>query len=393
MAHLYTPRDFLRRVPLDLLRDLFEHQKSGIVLDWAVLIDTPATAVETVYAAWDALPATERARVEAVWRRLHDLATADGVRTLAEEAPYFGVDLATDFERLEGHHAKIVWASLHHPDLFRTAAVFQRAEGLSGRYWRKRAGMPSKVPDTSRSALDRLEDAVRQFYLSRQGRGRRCTAETYTRVGGQVYVFVYPDDYAETYVGHDDDGSLVRQPRRQAFEVVFVFDPTTGELELFAQGGKPVTEALVGAFSQAAFGCDPPPEPSRFAYDLDHIADPDCPLPTDPADGITEVRVKYLRAALVGSQRRVLFEGDVDIDSADARLFLREFLVDRPEPPPFHITAAKFQLAFRPAAGERQRTMTFEVSIPNSCSLKGMPDEQRQLGEKCLQLWMVSRAG
>jgi hypothetical protein len=34
--------------------------------------------------------------------------------------------------------------------------------------------------------------------------------------------------------------------------------------------------------------------------------------------------------------------------------------------------------------------MTFSVGVPSSCDLKSWPDEQREVGERCLKMWKVA---
>lgn len=53
------------------------------------------------------------------------------------------------------------------------------------------------------------------------------------------------------------------------------------------------------------------------------------------------------------------------------------------------VTPAAFTVRYRPADGGRQRSLTFEVSLPNGCDLRSLPEEQRAVGERCLRQWRI----
>jgi hypothetical protein len=40
----------------------------------------------------------------------------------------------------------------------------------------------------------------------------------------------------------------------------------------------------------------------------------------------------------------------------------------------------------------KPKTMTFNVSRPNTCDLKSKPDDVRVVGERCIQRWGILHA-
>lgn len=87
--------------------------------------------------------------------------------------------------------------------------------------------------DNSPDARQHLRLSVMSLYRE-QGRGQACTVEPYER-NGALYLFLYLDDYTETHVGQNQFGKLERKPLRSAFEVVFVYNPVNGTLDLYAE--------------------------------------------------------------------------------------------------------------------------------------------------------------
>jgi hypothetical protein len=316
MKREYAPRAFLRHVPVTLLRDYFRRERLLLDLPLEQFTDQDT---DLIFQAWDQLPEADRQRIEFSFRRVHEMATENGIRLLLEEAAINGTDLGPPLELWDGLHAKAFWAVLHAAEVFQTANLFQHTDHLSARFWKKRGGLPRKSPDVSRAALQRLQGALSTYFREHQGRGRNCTVESYVRAGRSYYFFAYPDDYTDTYVGHDHDtGRLIRRPQRPTFEVIFVFDPPEGCLSLYARGNKFLKADLQMTFCREILGQELPPEPSRSPYELNGLLRHDFAFATDPEDGISEVRVCRLRLSLrANTRRRFTLEGDPESGPAD----------------------------------------------------------------------------
>lgn len=386
MARQYAPRAFLRHVPTPLLRRFFERERIPLALAW-----DPEPDVEAVYDAWQGLSADNQVRAEQMFRAVHDLADPVTARTLAAEAAFQGYDLSAlpaDY----GPHATALWVLLTYPTTFHQVLRLRQADHLPGRYWHRVPGLPTRPPDASAAARHRLGLEIAGFYRAAQGRGHRVTPEHYRRANGEHYFFCYPDDYTHTLVGHDERGTLRRTAVRPAFEVVFVFDPAAGALETFVRDAKWVRQRLEEMFCETILDTLPPVEnPRRPPYELDVLLDRSAPLATDPADGVRDVRVRKLRVSLPGTRRRAVLEANPDGPPSDVYDFLEEaFPPDRYPRHELHVTQATFALTY-PGPDGADRVLTFEVSYPNSCSLKSKTDDQRALGEKCLRRWGIAR--
>jgi hypothetical protein len=284
-----------------------------------------------------------------------------------------------------------MWAYLAYPSIFNVASLFVSADGLSSRYWVRHKSLPRTSPNTSAQGTRAFADALSDYYRSEQGRGHRCTVETYLRGGRQHYFFAYPDDYADTYIGHDEKGEFVKRPQKRAFEVVFIYEPTTGSLDMYAHGDRGVKARLLYIFCQVILNANPPPEqPGDHPYELNALLSGDCRFATDPSDGIEEVRVRKLRLAI--GRRRITLEADPQAGAEDVFNMIAECLsaehLARTRP---NVTQAEFQFRFAPKGYERPKPFTFSVSFPNSSNLKSLTDDHRLLAEKYLKRWKIQR--
>ncbi|OWK41023.1 hypothetical protein [Fimbriiglobus ruber] len=389
MVRPYDPRSFLRHVPFPLLRTFFATQNIPLGIDWSHLEDGD---VEPVFQVWIDLPPGDRERAEQMFRNIHDLADAVGTRMLVEEI-YFQRFNPLPENPAYGPHAVALQTLLTYPFLFHQVLQIRHADLLPGRYWHRVPGLLGRVPDAGPHACQRLKLALANYFRLEQGRGHRVTVEYYPRPDGTHYYFCFPDDYTQTHVGHDLRGTLRRSPVRPAFELVYVFDPATGVLEMYAPGTKAIRAALETVFCGTLLDAQPPDEvPYNPAYQLDRLLDGAVPFATDPEDAVREVRVKKLRVSFTRCRRRAVLEGDPEAPPEDVFAMLGDqFPADRYPRGQMHVTQATFALCYRPTGGGRDRTLTFDVTYPNGCTLKNRPDDQRALGEKYLRRWGITR--
>ncbi|MBY0515249.1 MAG: hypothetical protein K2P78_15260 [Gemmataceae bacterium] len=151
---------------------------------------------------------------------------------------------------------------------------------------RHRHGHPGRHADLSARAVPDLRRSVAHLDRTEQGRGQRCTIEAYFR-DETLYLFDYLDDCTQTHCGHDERGSLRRVPLRPAVEVVYVYGPAAGTLDLFAYGDRRWRLAPRDRFCEHVLHDGPPPAtPGRPAYELAGLLDRAFLPAADPADGV-----------------------------------------------------------------------------------------------------------
>ena len=186
------------------------------------------------------------------------------------------------------------------------------------------------------------------------------------------------------------DEPIVRSDR-YAFENMFVYNGDDGSMELFAPGGKKVWEPLQAAFCEAVLDEEvDPADPLVPSFQLDHLLAPNFPLPTDPRDGVEEARITRLRLVPRGSGGYIEIKADPKAHRNDIYHKIERWLKAENIPADStRVAQATFRLKFRHDGGGRPPVLTFDVSVPHSSNLKSKPDEQRVVGERCLNLWKV----
>jgi len=386
MPTQYSPKQFLRQVPNALLRTFFERRGELADVNWDELEEMDA---DPIFEAWQALPEGSRNDVERWFRSIADLASTEGLQTLIEEGQFHEVDLMAALGSLKGLHEKAFWVYLNYEKVFTSAGRLNRADHLNGRYWKRRL-LPAKKPDISHPTRELLADAISRFYREQQGRGEHCTVEVYLRREKIHYFFAYPADYADTVIVYNERGSFQRQLQKGAFEVIFAYNEGSGALDLFVQGDKKVRREMETLFSRLILKEELRAEdPTANPFELNGLRSPDFDFPTDPADGIQDVRVKSLRLSLVGPGfGRITFESDARTKRGDIHELMDKALNhQRLAAETLNVTQVTMQVTF--ARDGRPKTITFQISYPDGCNLKDRPEHLKI--KEYLKRWGIAR--
>ncbi len=392
MASEYAQKQYLRQAEIVLLRQYFEARGELDSLNWEDLSEADVTPI---HEAWQILPELSLAEIDDDFRSIFDLASTDGTRTLIEEGHFHKIDLKPHLDAQEGFINKAFWVFLNHRRVFDVAHILDRSDHFNRRYWRKRKGLPKKKPDLSPAAIAELEHSISTYYREKQGRGRHCHVDKYLRGNRYHYFFAYPQDYTDTFVGFDGDGKFERKRQNPAFEVVYVYDPDDGTLDLYAQGGKDIKKDLQELFARTVLHEELGEEDSNSQpYELNPLKKRSFKFPTDPADRVIEVRIKELRLSIVGSARnRITFEATPTGATDEIYGFIEKALhEDRLPMAMVNVSSAVIQVRFDNTGGKGRatKTVTFRISYPDSCNLKDKPEHL--IVKKYLKVWGIERA-
>lgn len=395
MAKQFDPKRILRQVSNHLLNDLFIAYGHNLDLPWD---DLEETQINEIFEAWQALPEEDSRAIEIVLHEVSEMVSEDGVRAIIEEALRQGhMDLITELDGFESRHDKAVWTHIRSVAVWDLAVRFARADSLSRmRYWITRMDIPAKVPDTSVANCEKLQQALSAYYVATQARGKYCKIEHYVRASGVDYFFCYLDDYADTYINFNEAGNYARTPERRAFELVFAYDRMHGTLDMFVRGGKKVYVPLQEIFCRVILSEEIASENrDSHPYELNGLVSRDSHFPTDPDDGIEEVRVRRLRLSVKGvPKRRITLEANPDGDVNDIYDMMDEYLNQQRIPASIvNVTQVGFKFSFDNEDPDLPHSLSFDVSYPNSSNLKSKPDRLKELGQKYLKQWGVDRAG
>ena len=307
MASTYSLKAFLRMTPNALLGEYFHRQGIDLGIDIAALRERD---IGPITAALEQLPRETADKMEVDFRNIHLLATDAGAKALHQELRNLGEDGALDRQSLI---AMALRAFLEHPDAFALALLF-RPYFDQGRYWRKVSGLPFSLPADPHEHVGHLTACLKDFFRTREGRGRNCEVDYYRRDSRHFYL-AFPESYPEVVHAWQAD-ELEAIHITPAFEVAFVFDEKNNCLDTCFEGARQDSVALADTFAEAVCGATIPRQLyDKAAYDLGPLKRRNFRFPIPSESGVSRMCVRKMRFILPGSEKpQVMISADVDGD-------------------------------------------------------------------------------
>ena len=189
-----------------LLRQLFSKERAMRMVDWYL---TPKNDIEPIAEAWENLQEDRKRHYQVVLQDVDLLSNVKGQKILVEELEAHPIPMIEKFWKLTSHADKSLWAYLHAPDVFETAAMFARAEALrnskQSNAWNS---LPKQPIEITKSKVKMLEDRIRQYYWNKQMRGKVCKIHHYQRQCGSQYFFAYLPDWPDKRLYFDEHEEL-----------------------------------------------------------------------------------------------------------------------------------------------------------------------------------------
>ena len=179
-----------------------------------------------------------------------------------------------------------------------------------------------------------------------------------------------------------------------AFSNAFVFEPSLGTIELIAKGGRKVQKELRRAFCKSMLGIEVDDEdPLKPVYRLDQLLDSSFAFTTEANERIADVKLRRIRIVprvTVPHVEQVEFKFRETTDLPSIRSVMAEQLASMQLGfDQVSVTQAGIQFQFMGNGDRKGKTMTVNVSCPNTCDLKSKPEEQELIGRACFVRWGI----
>lgn len=367
-AKHYSPKRFFRDVLPNHLERYFAGKGLLQGFDFGSLSEGN---VDALYSAWEILPEETQSETEQDFKEIDALACEGGIKAILDDAEWYGEEntLLAGMEAMKGFHEKAFWIFLEHKKYWAAANAFFHADSIRSRFWRKRINLPKTPAKVDPTSIDLLEKSLVHFFHDREGRGKNCKVDCYKR-GKLDYFFAYPEDYPQTRIVWKER-HLKRELETPAFEIIFIFNPEQGTLELYLDGTRTIIPELQTIFASAILDFElSEDEKDNRVYDLNPLKNADISFRYAPESGITSVAVKKLRLKIQGTNQRVTLEADTSKNP----LAVYEMLTDLKKSFPASrliVTQVGIVVTFAPSANRsKPKTRSFDIGWPNSCSLK-----------------------
>lgn len=379
MSATFSLPTVLRMIPHALLRRFFvQLELASFGVDWETVRQRDP---RPIIRAINALQPAKIDEIEAVLRRVFELANDNGIAAIREACEAYEVNYESSDEATVYEQAMRFW--LQYPDIADQAARIYRIENLT--WWRKRPGLPQQILSVSADRLRAFEQELSALFLAQEGRGRNCTVEHLLRKGTD-YILAYPDDYTQSITRHDAQSRLVSVTQRPTFTLFYAYNREHGTLETYTKAPsrtKPKVEAL---FARFFLDFTLPEWPKKPTYQLAPLKDAYSTMNFLPSDPVT-LHIRQIRLRCPNSQREIQFRGDARFPN-DTENFLNE-VMNQESCSLGELEVIQTQLDFEFSDGQEPRVVTLSIATPTSCNLRNIDPKRADLIQKYLVRWGI----
>lgn len=389
---VFDLRKQLKQHDNGLLQQLFTERGELQDVPWSTL---KKTEVNPIIAGIKALDPCQRRQIQVLLQSIAKLADNRGLKVVHEELSQRHPAMVPTWGALMNRADKVLWVYLNARDAFEEAAVFARADALSiTRYFNRWSQVPCGDFGATPERIDALKSGLCAHYSLNELRGEYCEVRHYTRLNGDEYFFAYLPNYPDNFDVFTNNGDLQSLDLPTAFTNLFVFEPSTGAIEMIATGGNTVQQQLRRIFYQAM--CQHEVEdadPDKPEYMLDHLLQAGFQfqsLMEDRIEGVTVPQVLLVPLVEADGLDGLQVRFRKGMSWADSLSMIDDLLESRDlSRDQVGVDHIQIRIQFMGDGTKRGKTLTLRMS-PRSCNLKAEDDEELQVvADRCLRRWGV----
>lgn len=291
------------------------------------------------------------------------LATVEGIHILEELAPKYHYDhWLVVFHKGDTNYHKVIDVWSNRRDMFDQALEILELKKL------KRVGVgtrvPTEHPEFTPELLGVLKEAVKNYFVTRENRGKVCYFNMMETTPG-VYAFIAcPDDYEKTYFKNTNGEELLEVQETFAFKLVMMYDSHQGTLEITGELSARQKKELETIFIRTVFQMELPEDNKPSLY-LKGLHARNFQLPAQPEQGMVvwtgNIAVKWLENGRIST-----FQIGPENDTMNGTLhFNYHSDKDRLKLKDGEIVAALLTFSFESRPGRRARKINVDVDIAN----------------------------
>ncbi|WP_114327322.1 hypothetical protein [Candidatus Colwellia aromaticivorans] len=370
MSEQYSHRKFFRKVSNNFLMDYFDKKNINFPIDLYALEDND---VDPVFEAFLKLEDDIRHQMESDFQSIHALATDGGIIALTDEAIEFeNIGFLNKISSIWGLHNKAMWAFLDSPEYWQAAATFFQASNIPSTSWKVIKDLPRLRDPFKKIDIALLSKAIGEYFFTKEGRGKRCKIEHYSR-GKLEYFCAFPEDFAKSETEWISD-NLHELPHTMAFEIVFVYCPDNCTLELYAKNNAKNIPQLQRLFVEYIIKeklTHFTPVFENRVYVLETILEANFEFVLPEGRGIFMAQILRARStSLINPKSHIIVEECPNQNKHAVHEKLSVLKLDNR-----YISEVTVKVSFIPRPNKPNQTRIFTISSPDKCNLGHYGDD------------------
>jgi len=380
MPQTFFHQDFLKMINLELFNEYL------ISKDFMPIETDPEKDdhLKLVISYVDNLPPDERNAILNDFISTRELASDGGVKavfTLNKDEAFVN-KLASQ----NNNTCRALCCLIYHPKLFDKAIRLKQLVGTSN--FHTRINLRKVTSTEVKSKLKDFELELIAFLQSKEGRGKNCQIDLYD-FGDRICFFAYPEDHPKTQKLYEDN-KLRSRVSSPSFEIIFVYYPEEGKLEISTKMRAKKRQRLFDIFNSTVLGDLEPVPSNQQVLNLDHLLDEDFRFTLDPEDEIEKVFLSQIRLNdKYSPKKRVaiyLDEGE-NTNSMITKLKNHKLLGESHQANT--VSQATIKFLFKQFG--RSNRVTAMLTNPDRNTLN--ETASNQLAKKCIQKWGLINDG
>jgi len=383
MKNQFSWLAFLRKIPLELLEGYLTDagvcdSDLGASIPWTTMAydrDNLTQGLAWIRQAIFTCELATRMKIAQDFYDVNEMADDYGIASIINSGRFRPepVDLRPHLDLYEGSHAKAFYVLCEWPEIFHAALRYRRVDAIAEHRWVKTGRIEGADLDISEVAQRHLAEVISRHYHE-LGRGQGCAVDVESR-DEEVYIFLYPEDYARRRLAFDDQHQLIAETTRPAFEVIFVWNTMQQTLEYFSPGNKLERQQVLTLFGRVMLGVELCTDSRRPAiFHLDPLTSRGFDFRLRPEDRIEAILLKeiWLRKPHDLDGNFYHYGSKLVTDAHGCYQAMDDGLRQERLPlAQMEVYQVQLRVLFRGAQRTaRPVTRTITLSVPDICSLK-----------------------
>lgn len=381
----YTIPHFVRNIGIEMLEAYFKQANIHFPDNLKITDDDKKPNTDAIEKYINSLEALQQEIINDNFIDINDMSYEGGILSILELTDKFGIYPQKDIGDLPDYSNQALYFFLNYRDLFDQASKIDYFTNLPSRSIRYRL-LKKQLGDINNDQIkDALSNELKSYFKAKEGRGEVCELDMITHKN-RIFYHAHPQDFYKIIDGYDKGGKHQRLLIRPTFDVVFIYYPDEGKLELSVNGGEKRKMDLFNIFNKVVLGDIKQVEETQQAYDFNKVLSSEFGMPHKLENPLSWAYLKQIRLShrYIKGQKVILEVEEKDATEG-ARSMLEMVRGLNLNTEQYNVTQITFKLKFEGA--KNKGSVTARISYPDKCNLSDTPTHQR--AKEYLAYWSM----
>ncbi len=380
----FTISHFVQNLNIELLEAYFKQAGINFPDNLKITEDDKKPNADAIETYIGSLDVTQQEKIINDFIEINELSYEGGILTILDVGNTYKIALLDEVSTLIGYNNQSLFCFLNYKDTFQLAMQFAHFDNLSTKTVKYGLLKKSQEEVNNNEIKADLEAELKVYFKQKEGRGQNCNIQI-TTYKDRVFYRALPQNYSQFVFEYDLSGKLNRNLVNPVFEVIFIYYPSEGKIELSCNFRNKRRKELIDIFNKVVLKDDKNLEDGLQTYDFNRIVADDFVMPLKSEDKVSWAYLKQIRFSYKYiSARKIILE--VDDKNTDGAKALHEMIKEhRLQLDQLNVTQATCKIKFEGAGNKG--SVTTVITFPDKCNLSDTPTHQK--AKEYLKYWKL----